>query len=75
MGVTIHYQLGLSSTSISDAKKVLKKLRSLALELPFAKVIDLFELQGNDCTFDYNKDLGRIIVPGRSIIVLRNFHV
>ncbi|HEY9849729.1 MAG TPA: hypothetical protein V6D28_09745 [Leptolyngbyaceae cyanobacterium] len=52
MGLTIHYKFKLDSASPEQVRKKIIALRKVALELPFEKVGDLVELQGEECKFD-----------------------
>ena len=46
MGLTIHYSLASDAASPEDARALLDKLRNRALDLPFAEVGEIVEVQG-----------------------------
>lgn len=52
MGLTIHYSLKLDTASVELAKEKLTALHQAAKDLPFAKVGELVEFQGDACHFD-----------------------
>ena len=52
MGLTIHYSLKSSTRSLKQARELVAALRGRALDLPFAEVEDIIELQGQQCDFD-----------------------
>ena len=50
MGLTINYNFKHDARDTS-ARPVLEKLRQAALDLPFAEVGELVELQGDQCDY------------------------
>ena len=52
MGLTIHYSLKSSTRSLKQARELVAALRGRALDLPFAEVEDIIELQGQQCDYD-----------------------
>lgn len=52
MGLTIHYQFSLKNASLAEARDKIIALRNFALQLPFAQVDELTELQGEACHFE-----------------------
>jgi hypothetical protein len=52
MGLTIHYKFSLNNATINEAREKIVALRNLALQLPFQRVNQLVEIQGDDCYFD-----------------------
>jgi hypothetical protein len=52
MGLVISYQLSLPAASVQQVREIMIALRTLSLQLPFAQVDDLIELQGEACSFD-----------------------
>ncbi|MDZ7959289.1 MAG: hypothetical protein RMY34_15635 [Aulosira sp. DedQUE10] len=52
MGLTIHYKFSLNNATINQAREKVVALRNLALQLPFKRVDDLVEIQGDACYFD-----------------------
>ena len=52
MGLTIHYCLKSSTRSAKKARELVAHLRGRALDLPFAQVEDIIELNGEACDFD-----------------------
>lgn len=47
MGLTIHYNLSYSGRSADNARKRVEQMRQLALDLPFEKVGEIVDLEGN----------------------------
>jgi hypothetical protein len=57
MGLTIHYNLRAKTRSARKAMKLLERLRQRALDLPFAEVGEIVELEGEACDFQgYDRD-------------------
>ncbi len=52
MGLTIHYQFSLKNASLAQAREKIVRLRDFALTLPFTRVDELTEIQGEACHFD-----------------------
>ena len=52
MGLTISWKLHLNSASIDEVRDKIVHLRKLALKLPFTRVEDLVEIEGEACKFD-----------------------
>jgi len=52
MGLTIHYSLHSSVRSPKRARELVDRLRSRALDLPFAEVGDTVELSGKQCDYE-----------------------
>jgi len=51
MGLNITYEFKLTAT-IDQAREIVATLRNLALNLPFAQVEEMVELQGENCIFE-----------------------
>lgn len=51
MGLTIHYSLRSSTRSAKGARDLVARLRSRALDLPFERVDDVFELSDRACDY------------------------
>lgn len=49
MGLTIHYSLQSPKASKSQARSIIEQLRQRALDLPFASVGEIGDLQGQQC--------------------------
>lgn len=58
MGLTIHYGLQSNVRAPRKARELVERLRQRALDLPFQRVGELIELNGDDCDFEKrdNKD-------------------
>src|SRR4051812_46247471 len=55
MGLTIHYALKLAERRAAAhlrAPKIFAGLRQAALDLPFQRVSELFDLSGDECDFN-----------------------
>jgi len=52
MGLTIHYSLKSTARGMKEARDLVARLRSRALDLPFARVDDILEVRGPACDFD-----------------------
>jgi hypothetical protein len=51
MGLTIHYDLHADPCPPAQARQLVERLRQRALDLPFGKVGDIVEFEGQDCDF------------------------
>jgi hypothetical protein len=56
MGLTIHYSLRANTRSPTKVRDLIRRLRSRALDLPFERVDEIIELQGNECHFQEQGD-------------------
>jgi hypothetical protein len=52
MGLTVHYSLRLDTLSVRKAREAVAKLRSRALDLPFAEVAPIVEFDGPEYAAD-----------------------
>ena len=53
MGLTLHYTLHSSTRGPKQARELVARLRSRALDLPFEQVHDIVELSGPECDFQH----------------------
>lgn len=51
MGLTIHYHLRSTTRTAKQAREILDRLRSRALDLPFERVDEIVELHGVQCDY------------------------
>lgn len=51
MALTIYYDLQSRTSKIAEVRRIVRKLRQKALDIPFALVTDVFELHGKDTDF------------------------
>jgi hypothetical protein len=49
MGLTLHYKLAAPEMPAKEARQLVERLRSFALELPFDQVLEVTELKGTQC--------------------------
>lgn len=52
MGLTIHYTIRSRTRSEDTARKLVERMRQLALDLPFDSVAEIVDLSGDDCNYD-----------------------
>lgn len=77
MGLTIHYRLQSDEADADAARAVVSRLRSRALDLPFAGVGDLIELRGDDCDFeqaDHRAPHRWLLIQAASHVECGNWH-
>jgi hypothetical protein len=56
MGLTIHYSLSTDQTEIEAIRSLVQEFRKTALQLPFQKVGDIVEFEGDQCHHESGDD-------------------
>ena len=56
MGLTVHYSFESEINSVKAIKDLIGKIRQRAMDLPFHSVTEMFDLKGDACDLEKNRD-------------------